>query len=57
MERGLSKNNFITLELEVSHGLFRDIFNHAEKLMQKMAKVTLTLPSATYYYALLKEYS
>ena len=57
MERGLSKNNFITLELEVSHGLFRDIFNHAKKLMQKMAKVTLTLPSTRYYYALLKEYS
>ena len=57
IKRGLSKNKFITLELEVSHGLSRDIFNHAKKLMQKMAKVTLTLPSTRYYYALLKEYN
>ena len=48
IKRDLSKNKFITLELEVSHGLFCDIFNHAKKSMQKMAKVTLMLPSARY---------
>ena len=57
IERGLSKNKFITLELEVSHDLFWDIFNHVKKLMQEMAKVTLMLPSTKYNHALLQEYS
>ena len=57
IERGLSKNKFTTLELEVSHDLFWDIFNHAKKLMQEMAKVTLMLPSTKYNHALLQEYS
>ena len=57
IERGLSKNKFITLELEVSHGLFWVIFNHAKKLMQKMAKITLMLSSTSYSHPLLKESS
>ena len=49
-------DKFITLELEVSHGLW-DIFNHARNLMEKMAKVTLMLPSTKCNHALLKECS
>ena len=57
IKRGLSKDKFITLELEVSHGLLWDISNHARNLMEKMAKVTHMLPSTKCNHALLKECS
>ena len=36
--RSNSKDKCFTLELEVSHGLLWDIFNHARNFMEKMAK-------------------
>ena len=53
--RSNSKDKCFTLELEVSHGLLWDIFNHARNFMEKMAKKTLMLPSTRCNHALLMQ--
>ena len=53
--RSNSKDKCFTLELEVSHGLLWDIFNHARNVMEKMAKKTLMLPSTRCNHALLMQ--